>query len=168
MDAGKTDVPSKGCIKVGQDLKTLEGINFPPGITTLDVSYNLLTSLVGCPSTVTDLYCYNNRLPNFVGAPAGLIRIDAHLNPIRSTKGLEQCTKLKEVSMYMCEMEELRGVPDSVEDLNVAKNKITKIVQIPKECKALGITCNRLEDDFVDKSVDQLREMLEKKMKLES
>lgn len=163
-------VPSKGFMLTGKDLKTLKGIEFPPGITTLDISHNSLTNLIGCPSQITDLYCYDNELKDFTGAPTGLILVDAHSNPIRSTKGLERCTQLKDVTMYMCELGELGGhceFPDSVEELNVAKNRISTIVSVPKACKNLGITCNPLSEDCQDKSVDQLRELLANKLKMD-
>lgn len=159
-------VPSKGHMLVGKGLKTLKGIEFPPNITTLDVSHNSLRNLIGCPPGITDLFCYDNELTDFTGVPAGLIRIDAHSNPIRTTKGLEVCANLKDVTLYMCELTELGGFPNSVEELNVAKNMISKILEVPTSCKTLGITCNRLPDECVDKTVDQLREMLSKGLKV--
>ena len=45
-----------------KNLTTLEGIEFPDGITELNCSYNSLTSLQYCPKSVTHLYCYNNMI----------------------------------------------------------------------------------------------------------
>lgn len=158
--AGSVGPPSKGCILSGKGLKTLKDVEFPPGITTLDVSHNELTSLEGCPSTITHLYAYRNQLPNFVGVPAGLKFIDAHGNPITSSKGLEACLALKTVVMYMSELSEVSGFPDSVEHLNVAANRIGKIVSLPKSIREFLYAMNRLPDEFVDKTVDELRVLL--------
>ena len=46
----------------GKNLTTLEGIEFPDGITELNCSQNSLTSLEHCPNSVTSLYCGNNSL----------------------------------------------------------------------------------------------------------
>ena len=46
----------------GKNLTTLEGINFPDGITELDCSNNSLTSLQYCPNSVIHLICNNNPL----------------------------------------------------------------------------------------------------------
>lgn len=152
--------PSKGCILSDRGLKTLIGVTFPPGITTLDVSYNDLENLQGCPSDITHLFCYNNQLTDFDGAPKSLIHIDAHSNPITSSKGLENCPNVKDVCMYMCDLKEVNGFPNTICILNVAKNKITSIINLPSSCKEFLYTTNPLPDEFLNKTVDELRALI--------
>ena len=104
-----------------QNLTTLEGIEFPIGITELNCSlnkltslqyypssvqilhcsYNQLTSLQYCPPNLEVLYCWNNRLTSLLDCPPNIQSVYYYDNPLdeeyqnKSIKEITQINKIK-------------------------------------------------------------------------
>ena len=141
----------------GKNLTTLEGINFPDGITGLNCSRNSLTSLQYCPNSVTYLYCYDNLLTNLEYCPNSLTRLCCPNNSIIS---LEYCPD--SVTYLNCSNNSLTSLeycPNSVTELYCSNNSLTSLEYCPSSVTYLYYDNNPLSPEYLNKTIQQVHKI---------
>ena len=130
-------------------LTSLKYINYPPGITILDCSHNLLINLEGCPDGIIELYCGFNKIHSFIGCPNSVKKIYCSYNSIENLIGCPN-----NIQFLHCphnQINSLENCPNTIEELYCDYNNITDIwekfndLTFFKELKIFSITYNNID-----------------------
>jgi Leucine-rich repeat (LRR) protein len=121
-------------------ITTMAGVIFPPGLEALELDNNKITSLEGVqfPTSLTSLYLNNNQIASLQGVqfPPGLDDLELSSNKITSLQGVQFPPGLTELSLSQNKITSLAGVqfPATIKDsLSLGYNQITSLkgVQFP-------------------------------------
>ena len=104
-------------------LTTLEGVEFPEGVTELVCHNNQLQSLEHCPQGVTKLWCSHNQLQSLEHCPQGVKELDCSGNQLKT----------------------LKHCPQSVTKLRCIHNKLQTLKHCPQDVKVLWCFNNQLQ-----------------------
>jgi len=121
-------------------IASLEGVQFPPGLTSLNLHQNQIASLEGVqfPPGLTELVLSQNRIVSLEGVqfPPGLISLDLGVNVITSLQGVHFPPGLIRLYLYTNQIASLDGVqfPSTLDYLYLGENRITSVrgVQFPR------------------------------------
>ncbi|KTW28847.1 hypothetical protein T552_01476 [Pneumocystis carinii B80] len=148
----------------GKNIESLIGLSdFCPKLNNLDVSYNKLTFLTGCPNTVRNMNLQNNNLSSLTGF-SHLINIqylNLSNNEIQSLKGLNVLVHLRQLDVSNNKISSLDGIEklDGLLDLSLSHNLLCDIdfsnCDLPK-LEQLNLCCNKIKRF---KGVDNLQNL---------
>ena len=105
--------------------RSLKNIKFKVIDGKLDCSFNQLTSLKGCPASVTTLYCNNNQLTSLEGCPENVIELRCDGNQLTSLEGCSN--SVKELWCMYNQLTSLRGCSEGVTELHCDYNQLTSL-----------------------------------------
>ena len=124
--------------------KSFEDIDFIIKNGVLDCNAMGLTSLEGCPSSVTTLYCASNRLISLKGCPSSVEYLNCESNELKS----------------------LEGLPEGIKYLNCMDNFITSLEECPKSVTTLYAdsfnsfdSSNPLNEEYKNKTLEQIHQI---------
>jgi Leucine-rich repeat (LRR) protein len=167
----------------GKGLTTLVGYPFPEGVQWLFCEDNQLTSLEGCPSTVTELYCRGNLLKDLIGCPPNLRVLHCQYNQIENLVGCpdsieELCCYGNRLTSLMVELVEgdvylhapnlkdldcggnklrtLLGCPPSVQKVHCANSQLTELRYLPPGAETVWCQGNPLSSEYVNKTIEEI------------
>ncbi|EMR11147.1 hypothetical protein PNEG_00743 [Pneumocystis murina B123] len=147
-----------------KNIESLIGLSdFCPKLNNLDVSYNKLTFLTGCPKTIRNMNLQNNNLSSLTGF-SHLINIqylNLSNNQIQSLKGLNVLVHLRQLDVSNNKISSLDGIEklDGLLDLSLSHNLLCDIdlsdCDLPK-LEQLNLCCNKIKRF---KGVDNLQNL---------
>jgi len=115
-------------------LMSLDGFDLT-GVTELDCSKNLLTSLPSLPPALERLDCENNRLTSLPSLPPALERLDCDNNRLTSLPPLPPSLKVLHCSDN--QLTSLPPLPSSLEVLQCSINQLTSLPPLPDSLRLL-------------------------------
>jgi Leucine-rich repeat (LRR) protein len=120
------------------DLTSLSQINFSlyPGVKILDVSFNYLTDLIGCPNSVTILNTSTNNLIDLIGCPNSLIYLNVFNNKLTT----------------------LKGCSSSITNLYIHYNELTTLEYFPNSVIYTWLNHNPLNAEWKNLTINQIKE----------
>lgn len=122
----------------GKDIKSLKDVDWDKYRNepiTLDCSNNQLTSLEGCPSSVTKLDCSFNNLKSLKGCPANIKRLVCSGNYLKSLEGCP--SSVTKLNCSYNELTSLQGCPNSVTFIDCCDNQLTSMKGCPSTISEL-------------------------------
>lgn len=122
--------------------ETFDDLRFHQNIKSLNCSYNRLTSLEGCPLTITELDCSVCNLVSLQGCPPSVVILNCHSNKLTSLQGCSPSV----VRLYCSDnqLDRLNDCPDSVKELDCSHNRITSLRGCPSSVSHLNCSYNYL------------------------
>nr|QBK87447.1 MAG: uncharacterized protein LCMAC201_03570 [Marseillevirus LCMAC201] len=109
--------------------KCLLDINFEVVDGKLNCSYRNLTSLKGCPNSVTHLDCIDNKISSFKYIPDSVIHLSCGINNISSFEHLPNSVKMLNYSYN--NISSFKHLPNSITELYCANNNISSFKYLP-------------------------------------
>ena len=155
--------------------ETFEKFRYHQNIDSFDCSDIELTSLVGCPLNVKELYCYDNQLTSLIGCPATVKTLYCHNNRLTSLVGCPKivgvlnCSDNRLTSLVGCpasskklycssnQLISLNGCPQDLKELYCDDNQLTSLVGCPESVKILFCFDNQLQT--LDIYLPQIRDI---------
>jgi len=133
-------------------ITSLQGVQFPPGLDYLELSINKITSLQGVqfPTSLTSLFLNNNQIASLQGVqfPPGLTELSLSQNKITSLAGVQFPATIKDsLSLGYNQITSLKGVQfPLVLSLWLNNNQITSLsgVQFPSVLLELDLRDNAI------------------------
>lgn len=122
------------------NITTLTSISHLP-LSHLDVSFNKLQTIIGCPPSVTHLRVSNNVLIDLNGCPPNLLKLGCSHTHITSFKGISQ--KVTHVTASSTFLTSFMGLPETMELLFCTYNNISLWNGCPK-VRHLDVSVNPL------------------------
>ena len=161
----------------GKNLRTLQGIEFPEGITKLNCSNNSLRSLQYCPKSVTQLNCSYNKLTSLEYCPKSVTLLNCRDNTLTSLQycpspvtylhcshnsltSLEYCPNF--VTQLYCDnnsLTSLQSCPNSVRRLDCSNNSLTSLQDCPNSVIYLFSDNNPLSPEYFNKSIEEIHKI---------
>ena len=146
-----------------KNLKSLEGIHLPDGLTTLNLNGNLLTSLPPLPPTLTHLHCSRNKLTSLPSLPPSLEVLDCGGNQLISLPPLPP--SLIELDCGSNRLINLPPLPPSLTNLICYCNRLTSLPPLPRSLTKLYWIGNPLALHYCEKgelkTIEELRVIIQ-------
>jgi hypothetical protein len=124
-------------------MTTLEGIQFPPGLTSLDLQQNHIESLAGVqfPPGLTTLNLYHNHITTLEGIqfPPGLTELNLYHNRITTLEGIQFPPGLRTLKLDNNRITTLQGVkfPRAIVHFGIANNPLTSLAGMIEPTNAI-------------------------------
>ncbi|WP_028980851.1 T9SS type A sorting domain-containing protein [Sporocytophaga myxococcoides] len=120
----------------GQDIKSLEGMQYFTGMESLYCGFNLLKDLNFLPPNLKYLHCSFNEIRVLPALPAGLVELNLRGNMIESIASLPK--NLQYLDLGMNSIKSLPSLPSSLKILAVNSNPLTCIPYLPSNLGLLN------------------------------
>jgi hypothetical protein len=130
----------------GQNFRSLK--NFPTGKIggNIDLSFNKLTTLKGCPDVSgpnRKLIADDNELVSLEGCPTSIAMLSVRHNRLTSLKGIT-ANELYSIEARFNRLTSLQGSPRKVQELYVSDNRLTSLQGCPEEIDLLNFSRNEV------------------------
>lgn len=155
--------------------ETLQGLDYPEGVTHIDCTNKGLKSLIGCPPTVTHLDCANNKLKSLEGCPPSVIWLSCKNNQLESLEGcspnvqwlhcknnhLENFKWCPPAVKYIdCELNHIKSwegfTGTNIYEVNLMRNRMEDLRGIPQSIITLHLGNNPLKSLETDRPLPNL------------
>jgi hypothetical protein len=139
------------------ELNLTELPNLPNTVKKLNCSYNPLKTLRNLPPNLRTLKCEGTALVRFENVPITLRYVNCSGSDLTSLDGLpdsiryiiaHNCSELKKVyklpaeliwlDLYYCDIERIVNIPNNVEYIDIACNRIMSLPRLPESLKTLN------------------------------
>ncbi|CCJ31081.1 unnamed protein product [Pneumocystis jirovecii] len=136
-----------------KNIESLIGLcDFCPKLTSLDVSYNALTFLTGCPETIRNINLQNNNLSSLTtfSCLTNIQYLNLSNNEIQSLKSLNVLIHLRQLNVSNNKISNLDGIQklDGLLDLSLSQNLLSDIDLSGYnlfKLEQLDLSCNKIK-----------------------
>lgn len=125
----------------------------PEGLRSLRVSHNTLTTIPPLPSTLRQLDIEHNEVKVLTGFPAELLLLSAKHNELTEVGSLAE-TQVISVGLGSNNLTKLPIFPQTLERLGLPDNKIEEIRGLPDTVQVLNCSKNPIKTMRIDNLVD--------------
>lgn len=136
----------KNIKKMDMSVNVLETFIFPPNVTKVNISNNVINIIGDFPKDLIRLDCSDNRIINFPKINDKLIYIDMSNNEIREFPTFPD--SVQHIIGKNNDIHEIWYIPENLIELDLDDNRIKEIsmytVQFPKTLKSLNLANNMI------------------------
>ena len=133
--------------------------NLPSSLKYVDVSHNDLMHLNLVTTNIDELLCVNNRLTNIV-CPNTLLKLIADKNPL---KNLSANHNLVHLSLNFCNLGDFNiKLPHNLTYLSLVDNELTNLPDLPDSIEYLNLTKNKLMEKSIQNKTQSWPSRLKK------